>query len=400
MRYSEQAIFRTLPSLEEARRLVRAVAGTVPTREPRRVDKPLILYGAGNMGRLAKSYLDRIGITPEAVVDHNAAALADDPFWQGSALLEPDLVPERLKECALLAVSVCTVPFVPLQDDLLALGWRDVVPFYDVAEAHRQLHPLSNGWFTGALDAAKAEAIGEALAGWSDSSSRAHHLQFLAWHSLRQEWVFEGAPVTAGDRFFIPEVRSVLTGRESLLDLGAHHGEVSLAFVDLVDRRFEKLWLVEPDAINLGQLKGRLATALDPSCREKVELFEVAVGATPGRRGFFPGLDYASQFCNFGPQTVRVETVDALGVSPSFVKLHLEGWELEALEGAKETLRRARPIVAATAYHNIQGLWELPLWLMRRLDGYRFHFRLHSWCGTGAVVYAIPVERGHRQEAL
>jgi hypothetical protein len=30
---------------------------------------------------------------------------------------------------------------------------------------------------------------------------------------------------------------------------------------------------------------------------------------------------------------------------------------------------------------------------METLPDYRFLFRIHSWCGTGAVIYAIPDER-------
>jgi hypothetical protein len=33
---------------------------------------------------------------------------------------------------------------------------------------------------------------------------------------------------------------------------------------------------------------------------------------------------------------------------------------------------------------------------MQTLPRYRFLFRAHSWCGTGAVVYAIPQERAAR----
>jgi hypothetical protein len=33
---------------------------------------------------------------------------------------------------------------------------------------------------------------------------------------------------------------------------------------------------------------------------------------------------------------------------------------------------------------------------MQTLSGYRFLFRNHSWCGTGAVIYAIPQERTAR----
>jgi hypothetical protein len=90
---------------------------------------------------------------------------------------------------------------------------------------------------------------------------------------------------------------------------------------------------------------------------------------------------------------VAVRPLDALDLSPSFVKLHLEGAELSALKGARGTLLAHRPIVAATVYHNADGIWRTPLWLMETLPDYRFLFRLHSWCGTGAVVYGIPNER-------
>jgi ABC-type branched-subunit amino acid transport system ATPase component len=55
--------------------------------------------------------------------------------------------------------------------------------------------------------------------------------------------------------------------------------------------------------------------------------------------------------------------------------------------------RRTRPVIAATVYHNADGIWKTPLWLMENLRDYRILFRTHSWCGTGAVVYAIPDEK-------
>ena len=73
--------------------------------------------------------------------------------------------------------------------------------------------------------------------------------------------------------------------------------------------------------------------------------------------------------------------------------MHLEGGELDALKGGWSTLREHRPILAATVYHNDDGIWKTPLWMMENLEDYRFLFRIHSWCGTGAVLYAIPAER-------
>ena len=63
------------------------------------------------------------------------------------------------------------------------------------------------------------------------------------------------------------------------------------------------------------------------------------------------------------------------------------------MRGARQTLIDCRPIVATTVYHNDDGIWRTALWLMETLSDYRFLFRLHSWCGTGAVIYAIPDER-------
>jgi hypothetical protein len=90
---------------------------------------------------------------------------------------------------------------------------------------------------------------------------------------------------------------------------------------------------------------------------------------------------------------VAVRRLDTLDLSPTFIKLHLEGAELAALKGARKTLLSNRPIIVATIYHNADGIWRTPLWLMEALPGYRFLFRIHSWCGTGAVIYAIPNER-------
>ena len=85
--------------------------------------------------------------------------------------------------------------------------------------------------------------------------------------------------------------------------------------------------------------------------------------------------------------------LDTLGLAPTFIKRHLEGGELPALKGARETLAKHRPLVVATVYHNDDGIWRTPSWLMETLPDYRFLFRAHSWCGTGAVVYALPRER-------
>ncbi|MFO7481456.1 FkbM family methyltransferase [Oceanibaculum nanhaiense] len=390
MRLTATRGFDRLPDAVAARALLHEIAAATADPRPRPVDKKLALYGAGDMGRMARAHLDRIGVPIAFVVDRQAARLREMPDWQGVTLLTPDAVPDAAKRDTLLAVCVATAPYAPLEAGLAAAGWADIVPFYDIAEAYRDRHPLSNGWVANPFSPEDEAGIAAALDHWADDLSRAHHLQFLAWRRLRAEWNFDGAPVTLDDRYFIPEVRHLLTATEGFADIGAYHGGVIRRFLEITGGRCGRLWAVEPDPANLARLREAM-TGLPEEFA--VQIIPAVVAAEAGQARFAGGLGYAAQISEVGVESLPVTTIDRLGLSPSFLKLHLEGGELAALQGATETLKRCRPLVALTSYHNDLGLWRLPLWLRETLPDYRLLMRLHSYVGTGAVIYVIPEER-------
>lgn len=384
--------FSSIPDAAAAIALFRKIASETTDLAGRVVDRPLVLYGAGNLGRMACEYLDQVGIPIELVIDVNAERIVQHPWWSNRRVCRPECVPEHLKQSALLAVCVVTSRYVPLARQLAECGWTDVVPFYDLADRYRDRHPLGNGWFAATFDAGDCVRIERCLEAWADDVSRAHHLQFIAWRRLRCEWTFAGAPVETGNRFFTPEILSVLHDNESFLDVGAHLGTVSTAFADHVQGRFAHIWMLEPDRMSL---KAMMATldALPATQRMRVSVLPVAVGSKPATMPFAEGLGYASQFSAMGQTSLECTTIDALNLAPTFIKLHLEGMELPALKGAAQTIARHRPILAATSYHNHDGLWRLPSWLHETLRDYAVTMRMHAWCGTGATVYAVPRER-------
>ena len=126
----------------------------------------------------------------------------------------------------------------------------------------------------------------------------------------------------------------------------------------------------------------------------RVSIDDCALSDHEGESIFHCGLDYASQLSDTGRTRVRTRTIDALGLSPTFIKLHLEGAELAALKGARQTLSITGRSSRVTVYHNERRYLENGDWLMETLADYRFLFRNHSWCGTGAVIYAIPQREG------
>ena len=385
--------FDALPGVARSLALLEEIHAGVPTSVPVSLAKPIGLYGAGNLGHMARDFLKAVWYDFDFVVDRNAGALSADPAWLGKPVYHPDHVPAALKISHQLLVTVATAAQVPLERELAALGFQHIVPFYDFSEKFRHLHPLSNGWRAGPLSLTDKSMTGAVLAGFADDASRAHHLQFLAWRRLRQEWTFAPAPVTGQDRFFIPEVLAGLRPGDVFLDAGAHHGSVALAFDRQRQGDWKQIIAVEPDPANRAVMQQAFADHWPAEARKRPTILDNALGARRQTAAFHHGLGYASQLADTGRRKVEVTTIDLLDAAPDFVKLHLEGAELETLKGGWQTLKQARPIVAATVYHNDDGIWKTPLWMMQAVDNYRFLFRLHSWCGTGAVLYAIPAER-------
>ncbi|UVC07549.1 FkbM family methyltransferase [Rhizobium sp. TH2] len=382
--------FAAPPSTAEALRLLDEIAASRTDFPTLPTNLPLALYGAGNLGQMAKEFLAEVGRDFDFVIDRNADTLGEHPLWRDKPIYAPDAAPAHLMQSHLVLVTVVTAPYVPLEAMLDDLGFAHIAPFYDFAENFRAVHSLSNGWYAPPLSDADHRNAASVLSGFADDASRAHHLQFLAWRQLRQEWLFDGTVVANHNRFSIPEVLDALEADPVFLDGGAHHGSVSLA-LDRLRPDWREIIAVEPDSANRTVLEKTFNDHWPDERRTRI--IGDALGTETGKARFHSGLGYASQISPIGQDTVTVTMLDALDLEPTFVKLHLEGGELDALKGGLETFHRSRPIIAATVYHNADGIWKTPLWLMENLADCRILFRTHSWCGTGAVAYAIPNEK-------
>lgn len=382
-----------LPDRVSALGLLQGLTDRAPTVGPRRVDKPLILYGAGNLGRLAAELLALLGIPVAYAID--CSPPADGLLLGRIPVIRPEEAPAGHYESHQVAVCVVLAPYTPILEYLNAMGWSHIAPFYDVAEAYANAVPMGNGWFAGELGRPDSDAIASVLQAWDDDISRAAHLQFLAWRLHREEWIFDGAPVNTQDRYFPDLIRSRLGENEVFLDAGAYLGDVVLRFDEISGGRFSEIIAVEADPANNTALRQRLADFTRRHPQKGLRIFDCALGRENRSAAFCSELGMGSRLFAGGRETVETRCLDNLYLSFSFAKLHLEGGELDALAGGIESLRRNRPMLAVTTYHNRDGLHAIPWLLMTHLEAYRFFLRTHAWCGTGVVLYAIPEERMH-----
>lgn len=93
-----------------------------------------------------------------------------------------------------------------------------------------------------------------------------------------------------------------------------------------------------------------------------------------------------------GESDIVVMPIDkaiAPGDRVSFIKMDVEGAELESLKGAKKTIRRDKPKLAICIYHKPEDMTEIPLYIKDLVPEYHLFIRHHSNYQCETVLYAI-----------
>jgi len=72
----------------------------------------------------------------------------------------------------------------------------------------------------------------------------------------------------------------------------------------------------------------------------------------------------------------------------TYIKLDIEGAEMEALIGMKETIAKYKPKLAVCLYHKPADLWELPLFIHQLNPDYKLYIRQH-YPVNEIVLYAV-----------
>ena len=109
-----------------------------------------------------------------------------------------------------------------------------------------------------------------------------------------------------------------------------------------------------------------------------------------GNLAFSGGHGEASTLGGAGNSHVQVVRLDDClpNSRVGYLKLDVEGHEIEALTGAEALIRRNRPILAIAGYHRWDDLWRIPAWIAGLDLGYRLRFRIHAHNSFDAVFYA------------
>jgi len=345
----------------------------------------MIIYGAGELGKLASEFFEFYNLNC-FVCDDNPENYKDDEYWLNDKIYKIDSIADKDIQ---VVVCISTASYKKIKNKLNDKGFRNVKPFYQVAEvinkANDYGHPLTNGWKIKKHNEKSHDFI---ESNFKDIHSQYAYTQFFDWHDEYKEETSNFYPIECDNRYFIPEVMRVLHDHETFIDVGAYDGRVSKKFTEKVKGKYESIYMFEPDLANF---YGVLDTFGLES--ERINLFNSALGNKKGYVNFLVGKGYCSKVWKKAKHKEIMVKLDSISINPTFIKYHLEGYELEAIKGSIKTIKKNRPILAVTTYHTEEGLYKLPMYLIKNLKDYNFYWRNHNYQGQGAVMYCIPKER-------
>jgi FkbM family methyltransferase len=344
--------------------------------------RPLVLCGAGQLGRVTLRGLRRAGAEVIGFAD-NSPRLHGRAV-DGCAVVSIEDAVRRHARSAVFVTTIYTAR--PLREQLAALG----APAASTRSVFFQHPSVFLPYLS--IDrpeslVTQAEAIMAGLDAWADDASRAEYVAQIAWHSLA---LTEVGPWTPATQTYFPDGLVRLSDHEVFVDCGAFDGDTLREFVRRKGDRFDGFIAFEPDPANFRALEASV-NELPPGTRERVVARRIAVHSNRTTLQFASADGVGSAVAGSGDIEVEADSLDALlaGVNPTFIKMDIEGAEPSALRGATATLRTKAPTLAICLYHARQHLWELPKAIREANPEYQIFLRRHSDECWETVAYAL-----------
>lgn len=358
------------------------------------LDGDFILFGAGNLGRKVVKILKRIGKTPVAFIDNNRSLWGKDV--EGISIMSPAESARKFnpREVGVITTIWCGEATDKMSDrlgPLTELGFRkialfghlawkfadDFLPHYCLDKPSKVIQQASN--------------IRAACRLLADDESRDIFVNHIEWRLFID---YDLLPFPSPEEIYFNKKYVDKLDSEVLYDIGAYTGDSVRSF--LATERgadFLQIHSFEPSPNNFRKLKQYIASLGENG--RKVFAYQLAVGDTNGVIQVETEHGPASRVGK-GNDTVPITTIDDLAksiASPTFIKIDIEGFEPNCLQGAKTTIAETAPAIAVCVYHLQSHIWDILLQLNSYYADYSFRLGPHLADGWDLVLYAVPKNR-------
>jgi len=189
--------------------------------------------------------------------------------------------------------------------------------------------------------------------------------------------------------------RCELTEGDYVIDGGAFRGETALWFIS---KGAAKVYAFEPDPSNFSIL---IENIKRNKASDKIIPIQKILSNRTGVFSLYAISSGGSVALEGGNESIEGITLDSFVESEGldkldFVKLDVEGAELEVLKGAVKTIERFKPKMAISVYHKPDDIITIPKFISEILSDVRFYLSHKCYELSETILFVNPRGGGER----
>jgi FkbM family methyltransferase len=310
----------------------------------------------------------------EALIDDYAAPGAS---WNGVKTVKSNAVE---KDALIVNCSSSIYP-VSVNGMLQRAGLKSVLNLHEllkfpngidapwfVSEMHEEFQKNSQFW----------EDLFNRL---EDEDSKNTLLNVLRYRLTANPEYMDEYSVRLNDQYFEPFMQYT---NEIFVDAGGFDGDSTEEFCKRYPD-YKKVLFFEPSGKNMLAAKNRLKGFAN------IEYFQLGISDEVAELSFNPDGGSASKVTDTGVEKINVAPLDQLvndGVT--FIKMDLEGWEMNALHGSEKHICNDKPKLAIAVYHRASDFRTIPQYILSLNPEYKLFLRHYTEGWSETVMFFLP----------
>lgn len=349
----------------------------------RLMERDIILFGAGGLGREVAAMAKNAGLNVVAFADETKSK--QGTYIEGISIDLPKTLKEKYPEAIwLVTIFLPFHSFLKTKKKLESIGVEHVYSFYEVLRAFPENMPKHFFDHPENFDTESFTALYNELT--DDESKKA----LVAFEKLVMRGNFDDLPYHE----FLKESPFVFSADYTFIDAGAYNGDTLDAFIKHMGLNFAQYIALEPDSQNYLKLeekaievfhKGSMVHALNDALWEKDgKIYFDAHGNTGSsiNEQAISGNEATTRSLNSLFQEFQLD-------SKTCIKFDVEGVELKVIQAAESIIKAFKPQMMISIYHKPHDLTEIYKTIKKFRPDYRFALRCHGYDGTDTMLYCF-----------
>lgn len=347
-------------------------------------NKDIYIYGVGNNGRKFASILKDEGYNITSFIDRSAK---ENQIYCGITCKTPFTLSNEDAQTSVVIISIFNrdadlekiIDFCKNECGFIhVLTVFDMIDyFFDKTGNFFWLSNQSNNIISN-------RNIEDCLRLFADETSRTTFKQTIEARAKRDFSLLPDA-LSLTDQYFSADIP--LHVCKTFVDVGAYDGDS----IDGLTKRFgqiENYIAFEPDQENFNKLSDKVKNA---PFYGNAFLYPCGLWNKNEMLTMNSGAGEASAISSSGSTSISVVALDSIiiGLPPDYIKMDIEGAEIEALQGAKNLIQRYKPDLAISVYHKPEHVYQIQQLIHSWNLDYSFYLRQYGHCGFDLVLYAI-----------